>query len=72
MTALRCAGCGCQGEAPKIRYQADPDALPVLKPVFGWHDDGRPALLCPGCAKRMRRNGGRGRYAKRPSWGRMT
>ena len=67
MTPLRCAGCGCEGEAPKIRYQADPNALPVLKPVFDWHPDGRPALLCASCMRGMRRNRGRARYSKRRS-----
>jgi hypothetical protein len=73
MTALHCAGCGCEGGPPKIRYQADPDALPVLKPVFDWHPDGRPTLLCPSCMRGMRRNRGRARYAKRrPSDGHLT
>jgi hypothetical protein len=56
MTAMRSAACGREGEPPKIRYEAEPDALPVLKPLFDWHPDGRPALLCPSCTRGMRRN----------------
>jgi hypothetical protein len=45
----------------------------VLVPVFGWHEDGRPALLCPTCKRRLKKNRGRACYPKpRPSDGHMT
>ena len=48
--ALRCAGCGAAGHPPVIVY-ARSEAPPgvVLTPVFGWHTDGRVALLCCSC-----------------------
>lgn len=58
MTApLTCAGCGCEGEAPKIRYRAETDPGPVIKPVFGFHLDrpGKPVLLCSKCRNRWLR-----------------
>jgi hypothetical protein len=74
MTALRCAGCGTAGRMPTIvvdRLQEPPE--PPLQPVFVWHADGRPALLCPACRCRLKGNGGRARYAKRsPTQGRLT
>jgi hypothetical protein len=72
--ALRCAGCGAAGHPPVIvhdRSQAPPGAVPT--PVFGWHPDGRPALLCGPCKRRLTKNRGRARYSKsRPSDGRLT
>jgi hypothetical protein len=71
--ALRCAGCGAAGHAPTIVY--DKAAAPgvPLTPVFGWHEDGRPALLCPACKRRLQKNRGRARYSKaKPTDGRMT
>jgi hypothetical protein len=74
MTGLRCAGCGCAGRAPTIvvdRAQEPPE--PPLVPVFDWHADGRPGLLCPSCKRGYRRNRGRARYApRRPTQGHMT
>jgi hypothetical protein len=74
MTALHCAGCGCEGRMPTIvmdKAQEPPE--PPLSAVFGWHEDGRPALLCPSCNRGLRRNRGRARYAKRrPSDGHTT
>ena len=61
--SLQCAGCGCPGHPPVIlhdRTQAPPGA--VLTPVFGWHVDGRPALLCAAC--RARNTGRRGKRTK--------
>jgi hypothetical protein len=62
---LRCAGCGAAGQPPTIVW--DKRAVPpgvVLVPVFGWHEDGRPALLCPTCKRRLKKNRGRARYSK--------
>jgi hypothetical protein len=50
----RCAGCGAAGEPPRIvwdRSQEQPGV--VLVPVFGWHADGRPALLCASCKRKV-------------------
>lgn len=71
----RCAGCGTPGHPPTIVW--DKGQVPAgvtLTPVFGWHEDpGRPALLCPGCKGRLKKNLGRARYSKpRPSDGRTT
>jgi hypothetical protein len=55
MTAeLRCAGCGCEGRAPTLVWdRATADPRPILVPVFGWHADGKPALLCEACRRTM-------------------
>jgi hypothetical protein len=54
--ALRCAGGGVAGSEPRIRYsQPEPDEPPTIRPYFGLHQDGRPALLCDPCAKRWRK-----------------
>ena len=57
MTSLICAGCGCEGEAPKIRYHAEANPVPTIKPVFGYHVDqpARPVLLCTKCRDRWMR-----------------
>jgi hypothetical protein len=72
--AQRCAGCGAAGHPPTIvwdQVQAPPGV--VLVPVFGWHPDGRPALLCPNCKRNLTKRRGRARYSKtRPSDGHMT
>jgi hypothetical protein len=54
---LRCAGCGCEGRRSTIIWaRSAPEAqTPVLGVVFGWHADGRPALLCASCRKRLQR-----------------
>jgi hypothetical protein len=73
-TALTCAGCGCPGQPPVIvwtRSQAPSGA--VLVPVFGWHPDGKPALLCPTCKRHLAKRRGRARYSKpSPSQGHLT
>jgi hypothetical protein len=48
---LRCAGCGRPGEAPRIWNKPEDRPEVVLTPVFNWHADGRPALLCAPCRK---------------------
>jgi hypothetical protein len=74
MTALRCSGCGAEGHPPVVVH--DERQLPpgtVFTPVFGWHADGRPALLCGKCRGRLGKNRGRARYNKpRPTDGRLT
>jgi hypothetical protein len=60
---LRCAGCGRIGEVPKIRWSNTEPALPPLHPRFGWHADGKPALLCPACEKLLARRQQTGRRA---------
>jgi hypothetical protein len=70
----RCAACGAAGRAPTIVYDkaTSPPGVTLL-PTFDWHPDGRPALLCPTCKRRLKKNRGRARYsARRPSDGRMT
>jgi hypothetical protein len=72
MTGLHCAGCGCAGRAPTIVVAQEPPEPPLV-PVFDWHADRRPGLLCPSCKRGYRRNRGRARYAKRrPSDGHVT
>ena len=67
MTAaeLHCAGCGARGHAPAIRW--DKSAVPpddvVIRPAFGWHQDGKPALLCDSCRARLAKRRKRGRPA---------
>jgi hypothetical protein len=48
--AQRCACCSHAGEPPRIVWDRskEPPGV-VLTPVFGWHADGRPALLCSSC-----------------------
>jgi hypothetical protein len=72
---LHCAGCGAEGRTPTVVFDPskDADPRPVLNPVFAWHEDGRPALLCPTCKRRLVKNRGRARYSQsRPSDGRLT
>jgi hypothetical protein len=72
---LRCARCGAADRAPTMvwdKSEAKPTGA-VLSPVFDWHSDGRPALLCGTCRRRLRKNQGRARYSKpRPSDGHTT
>jgi hypothetical protein len=73
MSGLRCAGCGCAGRTPTIVDGAQGPPEPPLHPVFDWHPDGRPALLCPSCRRGLKRNQGRARYAPRwPTQGHLT
>jgi hypothetical protein len=70
---LRCAGCGAVGEPPRIWHKPEDRPDVVLQPVFDWHPDGRPALLCGDCRRGLKRNRGRARYSKRrPSDGHMV
>lgn len=76
MTApeLHCAGCGAQGHPPVIEWiRGERPEGAVLTPALGWHPDGKPALLCERCKRRLAKNRGRARYAQsKPSDGHMT
>ena len=71
---LHCAGRGNGGRIATIlndERRRPPE--PVLAPVFNWHEDGEPTLLCRDCRRRLNRNRGRARYSlPRPSDGRST
>jgi hypothetical protein len=71
---LTCAGCGIAGTEPRIVWdRSQAPATAVLTPVFGWHADGRPALLCEACKRQLAKRRGRARYSKpRPSDGYLT
>jgi hypothetical protein len=66
----RCAGCGVEAT---VWDRSQAPLCVTLTPVFGWHEAGRPALLCPTCKRGLRRNRGRARYSKaRAGDGRLT
>ena len=71
---LRCAGCGVEGHPRVVVHdgrQRRPGA--VLPPVFGWHSDGRPALVCGKYRLSFTRNRGCAGYNKpRPTESRLT
>ena len=74
LAPLRCAGCGVAGTEPRVIWdRSAPEAqVPVLVPCFGWHADGKPALLCGTCKRQLAKRRGRARYSKpRPTDGHL-
>jgi hypothetical protein len=71
---LRCAGYGIEGRAPTIaceKRKPPDDPLPVLVPLFGWHEDGRPAMPRKTCERRLVARPGR-QYRREPGARHLT